>query len=146
MCKFIFICVPSQFVKKIILQFKNFYKKEMIIIICSKGLEHSSKSLISEMIKGIIPGSKIAVLSGPSFAIEVAKKLPTAVTVASKNHRNAKKIAKLINSKTFRCYYSNDIIGVQIGGIIKNILAYLERKWLLVYTIHTIIILKKNMK
>jgi len=123
MCKFVFICVPSQFVKKIILQFKKFYKKEMIIIICSKGLEHNSKSLISEMIKRIIPGSKIAVLSGPSFAIEVAKKLPTAVTIASKNHRDAKTIAKLINSKTFRCYYSNDIIGVQIGGIIKNILA-----------------------
>jgi len=65
----------------------------------------------------------VAVLSGPSFAIEVAKKKPTAVTIASKNQNDAKKLAKLINSRNFRCYYTNDIIGVQFGGIIKNILA-----------------------
>ena len=122
-CKFIFICIPSQFIKKIILEFKKFYKKEMIIVVCSKGIEKNSKDLISEVIKKIIPKSKIAVLSGPSFAIEVAKKKPTAVTIASKNNKNAKKLAKLVNSKTFRCYYTNDIIGVQLGGVIKNILA-----------------------
>ncbi len=122
-CKFIFICVPSQFVKKIIVKFKKFYKREMILVICSKGIEETSKNLISEVIKKIIPKSKIAVLSGPSFAIEVAKKKPTAVTIASKNNKNAKELAKLVNSKTFRCYYSNDIVGVQLGGVIKNILA-----------------------
>ncbi|MCH2541372.1 MAG: NAD(P)-dependent glycerol-3-phosphate dehydrogenase [Alphaproteobacteria bacterium] len=122
-CKFIFICVPSQFIKKIILEFKKFYKKEMILVICSKGIEKNSKNLVSEVIKKIIPKSQIAVLSGPSFAIEVAKKKPTAVTIASKNNKNAKELAKLVNSRTFRCYYTNDIIGVQLGGVIKNILA-----------------------
>jgi len=122
-CNFIFLCIPSQFVKKIILQFKKYYKKEMIIVICSKGIEHNSQKLISEVIKKVLPKSKIAVLSGPSFAIEVAKNLPTAVTVASKNLKDAKTLAKLINSKSFRCYYSSDIVGVQFGGIIKNILA-----------------------
>jgi len=122
-CKFIFLCIPSQFIEKIILQFKKYYKKEMIIVICSKGIVHNSKKLISEIIKKILPKSKIAVLSGPSFAIEVAKKLPTAVTVASANKKDSKTLAKLINSKSFRCYYSSDIIGVQIGGVIKNILA-----------------------
>ena len=122
-CKFIFLCIPSQFIEKIILQFKKYYKKEMIIVICSKGIVHNSKKLISEIIKKILPKSKIAVLSGPSFAIEVAKKLPTAVTVASANKKDAKTLAKLINSKSFRCYYSSDIIGVQLGGVIKNILA-----------------------
>ena len=95
----------------------------MILVICSKGIEQDSQLLISEIIKKILPQSKIAVLSGPSFAIEVARKLPTAVTVASKNQKDAKTLAKLINSKNFRCYYSSDIIGVQLGGVIKNILA-----------------------
>ena len=122
-CKFIFICVPSQFIKKIILKFKNFYKKDMIFVNCSKGIEHNSQLLISNLIKKIIPKAKVAVLSGPSFAIEVAKKKPTAVTIACKNQNNAKKLAILLNSKNFRCYYTNDVIGVQFGGIIKNILA-----------------------
>mgnify|MGYP000545404302 FL=1 len=122
-CKFIFICIPSQFINKIILKFKKIYKKEMIFINCSKGIEHNSQLLISNLIKKIIPKAKVAVLSGPSFAIEVAKKKPTAVTIASKNQNDAKKLAKLINSRNFRCYYTNDIIGVQFGGIIKNILA-----------------------
>ena len=122
-CKFIFICVPSQFIKKIILKFKNFYKKDMIFVNCSKGIEDSSKLLISDIIKKILPGSEVAILSGPSFAIEVAKKKPTAVTIACKNQNNAKKLAILLNSKNFRCYYTNDVIGVQFGGIIKNILA-----------------------
>ena len=122
-CKFIFLCIPSQFVKKIILEFREYYKKEMFFVICSKGMDNNSQLLISEIIKKILPGSKIAVLSGPSFAIEVAKNLPTAVTIASKNEIDAKILAKLVNTKNFRCYYSNDIIGVQLGGIIKNILA-----------------------
>ena len=95
----------------------------MIFVNCSKGIEHNSQLLISNLIKKIIPKAKVAVLSGPSFAIEVAKKKPTAVTIASKNQNDAKKLAKLINSRNFRCYYTNDIIGVQFGGIIKNILA-----------------------
>ena len=123
LCKFIFLCIPSQFIKEIVLQFKKYYKKEMIFVICSKGIEQDSQLLISEIIKKILPQSKIAVLSGPSFAIEVARKLPTAVTVASKNQKDAKALAKLINSRNFRCYYSSDIIGVQLGGVIKNILA-----------------------
>jgi len=122
-CKFIFICIPSQFINKIILKFKKIYKKEMMFVNCSKGIEHNSQLLISNLIKKIIPKAKVAVLSGPSFAIEVAKKKPTAVTIASKNQNDAKKLAKLINSRNFRCYYTNDIIGVQFGGIIKNILA-----------------------
>ena len=123
LCKFIFICVPSQFIKETILKFKKFYKKEMLFVNCSKGIEHNSQLLISDIIKKILTESKIAVLSGPSFSIEVAKKKPTAVTIASKNQNDAKKLAMLINSKNFRCYYTNDIIGVQFGGIIKNILA-----------------------
>ena len=95
----------------------------MIFINCSKGIEHDTKSLISDLIKKTLPKSRVAILSGPSFAIEVAKNKPTAVTIASKNELEAKKLAKLINSINNRCYYSNDVIGVQFGGIIKNILA-----------------------
>ena len=95
----------------------------MIFVNCSKGMEYNSQLLITDLIKKVLPQAKVAVLSGPSFAIEVAREKPTAVTVASKNENEAKKLANLINSKKFRCYYTNDIIGVQFGGIIKNILA-----------------------
>ena len=122
-CKFIFICIPSQFIKKKILEFRKIYKKGMVFVICSKGMDYEKKLLISETIKKIIPAAKISILSGPSFAIEVAKKKPTAVCIASKNQNDAKQLALLINTKEFRCYYSNDIIGVQFGGIIKNIFA-----------------------
>ena len=123
LCKFIFICVPSQFIGEIIIKFKDFYNKDTIFINCSKGIENKSNLLISDVVEKILPKSKIAILSGPSFAIEVAKKKPTAVTIASKNKIYAKKLALLINSRNFRCYYTNDIIGVQFGGVIKNILA-----------------------
>ena len=122
-CDFIFICIPSQFIKKIILDIKKYCRKKIIFIICSKGMENKTKILISETIERIIPKSNIAVLSGPSFAIEVAKKKPTAVTIASKKQKNAEILANLVNSKNFRCYYTNDIIGAQLGGVIKNILA-----------------------
>ena len=74
------------------------YKKEMIIIICSKGIENTSQLLLSDIIKKIIPNVKLAILSGPSFAIEVAKKKPTAVTIASKNQNDAKSHLKTINN------------------------------------------------
>tara|TARA_B100000029_G_scaffold40169_1_gene37458 strand:- start:4 stop:477 length:474 start_codon:yes stop_codon:yes gene_type:complete len=74
LCKFIFICVPSQFIREIIIKFKDFYNKDTIFINCSKGIENKSNLLISDVVEKILPKSKIAILSGPSFAIEVAKK------------------------------------------------------------------------
>ena len=69
------------------------------------------------------PKSPLAILSGPTFAVEAAFGLPTAVTLACKNYEVGEKLAKLINTPTFRTYYCDDVIGAQIGGAVKNVLA-----------------------
>ena len=85
-CKFVFIATPAQFVKPILKKLKkNTIQKNFII--CSKGIEIKSSKLLSKVVKEIFPNSNIAILSGPCFADEVAKKLPTAVTLSSKNKK-----------------------------------------------------------
>ena len=107
----------------------NLNKKDQIrrekisIIVCSKGFDLKRRLLLSDALKTIVPLKKIAILSGPSFANLVAQGKPTAVTVASKNLKLSEKIRDLLINKKFRVYINNDIIGVQIYGAIKNILA-----------------------
>ena len=121
-CDYFFIATPTQFTRKILTKLKK-YKIKKNFIICSKGIENKSCKFLSNIIKEVFPNSKIAIMSGPSFAIEVANKLPTAVLVASKEKNFFNNISKLINKKYFRLYFSNDIIGCQLGGAIKNIYA-----------------------
>ena len=124
---YIFIVVPSQFVFSITKNYadsiskKN--KEKISIVICSKGFDLKRRLLLSDVLRPIFSLKKIAVLSGPSFANLVAKRKPTAVTLASKNSNLSKKVRDLLINKEFRVYISNDIIGVQINGAIKNILA-----------------------
>jgi len=124
---YIFIVVPSQFVFKVVKKYTdsitNESKKKISIIICSKGFDLKKKSLLSEVLKPLFSLSKIAILSGPSFAKLVVQKKPTAVTIASSNIKLSKNVRELLKNKQFRVYINNDIIGVQINGAIKNILA-----------------------
>ena len=124
---YIFIAVPSQFVYSIV---KNYvdsvpkeYRKKISIIICSKGFDLKRRLLLSDVLKTIFPLKKIGILSGPSFAKLVAEGKPTAVTIASKNLKLAEKVRDLLSNKKFRVYINNDIIGVQVNGAIKNVLA-----------------------
>ena len=96
---------------------------ETPIILCSKGIEKESLKLPSLIVQESLAGHPIAVLSGPSFAIEVANDLPTAVTLACSDAALAKNLAQAIGSRTFRPYTSDDVIGVQLGGAIKNVIA-----------------------
>ena len=124
---YIFIAVPSQFVYDITKSFVNSISKDsrdrISIIICSKGFDLKRRLLLSDVLKHLFPLKKIAILSGPSFANLVAQGKPTAVTIASKNLNLSKKVRSLLINKKFRVYINNDIIGVQINGAIKNILA-----------------------
>ena len=107
---YLFIALPSQIIRDVLslVDLKNIHQE---IIIGSKGIESKSSLLLSEVVKECYSDSdKISVLSGPCFSDEVAQNLPTAVTFASKN-------------KNFRMYYSNDLVGSQIGGALKNIYA-----------------------
>ena len=120
--KFLFITLPAQNIREVI-QETIFHNKNHHIIICSKGIEISSSKFLTEVIEEIIPYKSMSILSGPSFSNEVSQSLPTAVTLATKNKKDFDIISKLIPNKEFRIYYSDDLIGTQIGGALKNIYA-----------------------
>lgn len=93
------------------------------IVLCSKGIEKESLKLPSMIVTESLGHHPVAVLSGPSFAIEVANDLPTAVTLACDDSALAAVLAQAIGSRTFRPYTSDDVLGVQLGGAIKNVIA-----------------------
>lgn len=93
------------------------------LILCSKGIEAGSLKLLHEVAHEVHPGSPIAVLSGPTFAHEVAAGLPTAVTLAAEDVETARSLAELIARPAFRPYASTDVAGAEIGGAVKNVLA-----------------------
>ena len=93
------------------------------LVICAKGIEQTSGRLLSEVLADVLPDRPSAVLSGPSFAGEVAQGLPAAVTVASADRRLAERTAERLGTPRFRIYLSDDPVGVQIGGAVKNVIA-----------------------
>jgi len=119
---YIFIALPAQTVREVLSKI-NLPNKGQEIIIASKGIEIKSGFLLSEILKEIMINNNISILSGPCFSDEVAQNLPTAVSFASKNKKSFNDINNLIKNKNFRMYYSDDLIGCQIGGALKNIYA-----------------------
>ena len=93
------------------------------LVLCAKGIEESSGKLLHEVAREACPGSPIAVLSGPTFAHEVAKGLPTAVTLAAEDLTLAERLRDRIARPAFRIYVSDDVAGAEIGGAVKNVLA-----------------------
>jgi glycerol-3-phosphate dehydrogenase (NAD(P)+) len=93
------------------------------IIACAKGIERGTHKFMSEIIAECAPKALAAILSGPSFAADVARGLPTAVTVAAADDTVARALAEALNTGTFRPYHSNDVRGVELGGAAKNVLA-----------------------
>jgi glycerol-3-phosphate dehydrogenase (NAD(P)+) len=93
------------------------------LLLCSKGIEEESGQLLNHVAKQVCPNAPIAVLSGPTFAHEVAKGLPTAVTLAAEDTLLAERLRDRIKQPTFRIYISDDVAGAEIGGAVKNVLA-----------------------
>ena len=93
------------------------------LVLCAKGIEAGSKLLVGEVARAVQPKAPIAVLSGPTFAHEVAAGLPTAVTLACEDAAIGAALAERLASPTFRTYASDDVIGAEIGGAVKNVLA-----------------------
>lgn len=123
MSDLLFFVTPAQYFRKTLKDISNKIDKNVPIVLCSKGIEIKTLNLMSEIANNILPDNPIAVLSGPSFAIDVANNLPTALTLACDADDVGGKIAETINSAEFRIYQSRDIIGAQIGGATKNIIA-----------------------
>lgn len=117
------IVVPSHAFREVLEQIKPSLDNKPVIW-ATKGIEPASKKLIHEIVEETMENEhSMAVISGPTFAKEVAKGLPTALTVASNNLEFAELLASWLHSDNFRAYTSDDIVGVEIGGAIKNVLA-----------------------
>lgn len=93
------------------------------LAIAAKGVEISTSALMSEVVAGILPDTPLAVISGPTFADEVARGLPTAVTIAASDQAVARRFAEALARPAFRPYVSDDVVGVEIGGALKNVIA-----------------------
>ena len=121
-CDDILIAVPSHVFIDTLNLIKPYLSKSARIMWGTKGLDADGE-LLHQAVEKILGDIPAAIISGPTFAMEVAKGLPTAVTVAANSSDFAKEIADYFHSETFRVYTSGDVIGVEIGGAVKNVLA-----------------------
>lgn len=117
------VVTPAQHTRKTMESFARQQREGAPLILCSKGIEQGSLKLMSEVLAETSPGSPVAVLSGPSFAIDVARGLPTALTLACEDRDLGEKMMATIGSASFRLYYAPDLVGAEIGGSVKNVLA-----------------------
>ena len=118
----IVVVVPSRFVRSTLETFKPYLQENALIVSATKGLDEKTHQRMSEVAHDVL-GRDIAILSGPSHAEEVARGVPTAVTVAGTDFQTLEKIQQAFSGKTFRVYTSDDVIGVELGGTLKNIIA-----------------------
>lgn len=119
----ILLVPPAQFMKATCDNLKKSgLDKSTPLVICSKGIEKNTLKLMSEVVSEILP-NPISILTGPTFAAEVAKGLHTFITIASDDEGLRNKIEKSVCSETFKARFSDDIIGAQIGGAVKNVIA-----------------------
>jgi len=117
------LAAPAQHLRRTIGPLAGQLSPATPLIVCAKGIEQHTLALMSEAVSALFPANPVLILSGPTFAAEVAAGLPTAVTLAGDDIAVAQKIADRLSSDRFRPYSGDDVIGAQIGGAIKNVLA-----------------------
>jgi glycerol-3-phosphate dehydrogenase (NAD(P)+) len=117
------LAVPAQKMREAATELAGAVRAGQPIVVAAKGIELSTGKRLSEVLSEALPSARIAVLSGPSFAADVAKNLPTAVTVAAPDEALARDICRALGGPAFRPYAETDIVGVEIGGALKNVLA-----------------------
>lgn len=117
------VAVPAQAVREILQRFAGCLGERVAIVVCAKGIERGTNRFMTEVAAEVLPESQAFVCSGPSFARDVARGLPTAVTLAGPSLAAAGELAKRLSLPFFRIYASDDVTGVEIGGSVKNVLA-----------------------
>jgi len=122
-CDLILAVAPAQHLRAALTAFAPHRKAGAPIVLCAKGVEQGTLKLMTEVAAETLPDAPIAVLSGPSFAGEVARNLPAAVTLACEDEILGRAIAEAIATPTFRPYTASDLIGAEAGGAVKNVLA-----------------------
>jgi glycerol-3-phosphate dehydrogenase (NAD(P)+) len=119
----VLLATPAQRLRAVCAEAAEFVPAGTPAVICAKGIEAATGLLLSEIVEELLPASPVAALSGPSFAADVSRGLPTAVTVAAREEALAARLAALLSAPHLRCYSSRDLIGVEIGGALKNVMA-----------------------
>jgi glycerol-3-phosphate dehydrogenase (NAD(P)+) len=119
----VLLTMPAQHVRQLVAGLTPQLATGVPVIVCAKGIEETSGALLSEVVAGLLPAAPLAILSGPTFAAEVARGLPTAVTLATADARLGARLIGLLGTRNFRPYLSDDLIGAEIGGAVKNVLA-----------------------
>jgi len=117
------LAAPAQHLRDIAGALAPHLKPGTPVVICAKGIEEHSGALLSEVVAEALPQARVALLSGPTFAVEVAKGLPTAITLAATDAALGQRLVQALGSRAFRPYYTDDVAGAQIGGAIKNVIA-----------------------
>ena len=122
-CDVLLAVPPAQHMRATLARFAAHVADKAPIVLCSKGIEQSTLSLMTDVLRQTIPQATVAALSGPSFAVDVARGLPTAVTLACGDAVLAQRLASAVSAPHFRPYLSDDVTGAEIGGAVKNVLA-----------------------
>ncbi len=119
----VLLVVPAQHLRAVAGALAPALPPDAAVVICAKGIEENSGALMSEVAAAVLPGARLAVLSGPTFAIEVARGLPTAVTLATTDQALGRRLIAALGTRSFRPYLGDDVVGAEIGGAVKNVLA-----------------------
>ncbi|WP_304163888.1 NAD(P)H-dependent glycerol-3-phosphate dehydrogenase [Phenylobacterium aquaticum] len=122
-CDLVLVVAPAQHLRAVLTDFAPFVRPGLPLVLCAKGVEQGSLKLMTEVAAEAVPQAALAVLSGPSFAGEVARGLPTAVTLACADEALGQRLAQTLATPTFRPYLADDLLGAEIGGAVKNVLA-----------------------
>ncbi|WP_413710451.1 NAD(P)H-dependent glycerol-3-phosphate dehydrogenase [Rhizobium sp. Rhizsp82] len=119
----VLFAMPSQAQADAARHYGPYLAHDAVVVTCAKGIERSTGTLLTDMLERELPDHHVAVLSGPGFAADIAKGLPTAMAIAAADMDVAERLAQAISGRTFRLYASDDRTGVQLGGALKNVLA-----------------------
>jgi glycerol-3-phosphate dehydrogenase (NAD(P)+) len=119
----VLLVVPTQSLRALANELASLVRRATPLIACAKGIERGTRSFVSQILAETVPHCRPAILSGPSFAIDVARGLPTAVTLAATDEKLAGDLAETLRSAAFRVYHTTDVRGVEIGGAAKNVFA-----------------------
>lgn len=120
------LAVPSHVFREVLAGMKPYLRPGVEIMVATKGIENDTLMIMSQVAESVLAGrsmERFACISGPSFAVEVARRQPTAVTIACRDPSYAEKLQRLFYREYFRVYVSHDLVGVQLGGALKNVIA-----------------------
>ena len=122
-CDLLLLATPAQQLRAVAGELVPYVKAGQPVVICAKGIEQATGKLMSEVVAEMLPTVEISVLSGPSFAAEIARGLPAAVTLATAREAQGSALSHALSHSPFRCYWSDDVMGAEIGGAVKNVYA-----------------------